>query len=357
MNHSTKTICLVAGRSGGHILPGFTLVQQALMSNTYDNVLLITTNTPLDHTIAKQAPMDIEHVALSLNNVPWRNPFRWPFFLVQCVRAFIQSFNLLRRTRPAQIISMGGYLSLPVCLAARFLRIPIAVYELNVTPGMATKWLSTFVTNLYVCFEKTQQYFPYKACTVIPYPVRFSQQDKNLSSLTARTYLNLNPTKKIILIIGGSQGSLFLNQSIKQWLALNTHVHPLVQIIHQTGAHDVASWKALYDTYEIPAIVFAYRQDLAQIYQAADLVICRAGAGTLFEVLFFNKPALVIPLETRATDHQAENARVMAHQYPALFTILYEHGIKTNNTVLFSTINKYLYTPSATPTEHAVHAS
>jgi UDP-N-acetylglucosamine--N-acetylmuramyl-(pentapeptide) pyrophosphoryl-undecaprenol N-acetylglucosamine transferase len=267
--------------------------------------------------------------------------------MTQLISTCIKALRILRMHKVEEIVSTGGYISIPVCFAARMLKIPICLYELNVIPGRASYTIASWATRVYICFTQTKSYFKNIICTQAVYPIRFNQTEKAITKEQAINALAFNHIKKTIFIAGGSQGSLFINTLIKNWLTLNPHVHSLVQIIHQTGAQDTTNWKTFYAEHEIPALVFDYKDSLAIEYMAADLIICRAGAGTLFEILFFNKPCLVIPLETRSTDHQKDNAAAMAAQHPELFSVLHESQIKKNNTVLFSAINKHLYYKTA----------
>jgi len=334
-------LCFVAGRSGGHLIPALTLAQ-----HQYDisgkKSLCITTATPLDHAIVGQYQESVEHVPLSLDNIP-RNIFKWFIFVPRFIQACIQSYRLLRARKPERIISMGGYISIPVCLMARLLCIPIDVYELNAVPGKATTILSYFSTRILVCFACAKKYFTRIECVEVPYPLRFGPAVKQVSAESIRIKLGLQPNKKTILITGGSQGSRFINTCIKQWITLNPHMHTLVQIIHQTGKAESASWKEYYAQHEIPAIVFEYQHDMAPYYQVADLIICRAGAGSLFEALFFEKHCIVIPLEISSTAHQKDNAWAMKQQYPQLVTVITEREIIHNNTALFSALHKRIY--------------
>jgi UDP-N-acetylglucosamine--N-acetylmuramyl-(pentapeptide) pyrophosphoryl-undecaprenol N-acetylglucosamine transferase len=157
----------------------------------------------------------------------------------------------------------------------------------------------------------------------------------------------MSPSKKTIFINGGSQGSVIINNCVKNWLNLNPHLYSLIQIIHQTGTADPTNWQSLYNDLEIPAHVFSYKDDLSLCYAAADVVICRAGAGTLFESLFFKKPCIIIPLEASSTSHQKDNARAISRKYPELMTMATEHEIKSDNMILFRLLNRYIYPQNA----------
>lgn len=116
-----------------------------------------------------------------------------------------------------------------------------------------------------------------------------------------------------------------------------------IQIIHQTGSSDATDWQNVYAEKNISAYVFSYMPHLEQIYSAADLIICRAGAGTLFEVKFFNKPCIVIPLETNTTTHQVDNARAIVKDHPDLFHLILQKDIEVNNDVLLEQINRLCF--------------
>lgn len=340
---TTQSIAFVAGRSGGHIIPALTLAQQIKENNPDTNVIFFTTSYPLDLAIIKKQGTPInQHIALTLGNVPFYNIFKILIFSINLCHAFFKSWRVLRATAPSKVIGMGGYISIPVCLAARFLNIPVHLYDLDAKPGKANRFLAKYADKIFICFEQARAHLPSAKCELTSYPIRFSQQSKSISQEQAQAQLGLG-NKKTIFINGGSQGSIFINMCIKEWLELNPHLHTLIQIIHQTGTHDTTDWKKLYADLEIPALTFSYRQDLEACYRACDLIITRAGAGTLFEAAFFDKPIITIPLETSSTAHQKDNARALAATYPERVTMISEQEIKKDNMVFFRNINKYVY--------------
>lgn len=339
------TIAFVAGRSGGHIIPALTIAQHLKDNNNQTQIVFFTTAHPLDQAIIKkQGGIINKHIPLKLGNVPFFNIFKIVVFIINFIRAFIRAFSLLKECKPQEVIGMGGYISLPVCLAARTLQIPVHLYDLDAKPGKATRFLAKYATKISICFEQAKEYLPAQKCHITAYPIRFDTAAKNLSKESALAQLKLSSSKKTIFINGGSQGSLFVNTCIKEWLDLNPHLHSLIQIIHQTGSLDTFDWKKHYTENDIPAIVFHYKEDLAPCYAASDVIICRAGAGSLFEALFFNKPCIAIPLETASTSHQKDNARALSHQEPLLVTMLTEQEIKSDNMILFRVLNKFIYT-------------
>ena len=335
-----QTVCFVAGKSGGHILPALTLAAHHKKTNPQDTILFFSTHSHLDTHLAGNNNNIDHYVPLTLENVPYSRLYQFPRFVWHGMRSCITSLYQLYTHKPSKIISMGGYISIPVCLAATLLRIPIELHELNAVPGKATKFLAPLATTIVVCFEQAINYFPAHKCRVAAYPHRFTKQDKQLTQADALQHIGFDNNKKTIFILGGSQGSVFINDVIKRWLAGNPDVHNTLQIIHQTGAQDTTNWHALYAGYGITAQVFTYHNDVHYYYAASDLIVCRAGAGTLWEIAFFGKRAITIPLETTTTDHQVDNARAIAQLYPELFTVLTQKEmVDVRNETTYQIIN------------------
>lgn len=334
-NHNKKsaTICYVGGRSGGHIVPALTHAHNHLVQKPDDKILFVATNTPLDGALVGAATHVHTKLYLKLPNVP-RRLFAIPSFACRFGIAFITSFRMLRKKRVARVVSMGGYVSLPVCLAARLLRIPVTLFELNVHPGRATSFLAPHVTEVAVCFELAKKSFS-RQVTCVPYPLQYRSKPTEQELIDHKRLHGLEAGKKIVLVLGGSQGSVFLNGLIGQWLDAVPSARDRVHVVHQTGANDPCDWAAWYHERGIAATVFPYSNDLALWYSCADLVVCRAGAGTLFEVAFFQKPCVIIPLVTTETAHQVDNAKAMVAQYPGQFAMLNQADIQGNPELFF----------------------
>lgn len=317
-----KTVCFVAGKSAGHILPAITLAQQLKSQNQTLQIVFISNHTALDYQAVASNPNIDKHLAINLMALPYQKFWLLPKFTWQLIRAFLQTYQIFKTNRPSQVISTGGLIAIPVCLVARALKIPITIYELNVTPGKATKFLAKFASELKICFKKTAALLPGIKCTLSAYPSRFSQLDYNLSKLAALNLVQTkNPdftaSKQTILILGGSQGSVFINQTIAKFIEqLATQPSNLnLQIIHQTGHNDQTNWPEFYFKHQIPAIVFSYESALMPYYQLADLIICRSGAGTLAEIVPLKTSCITIPLQTDYTSHQLENALELAQEH------------------------------------------
>jgi len=336
-------IGFVAGRSGGHILPALTLAQQYKEKYPETKIIFFSTNTKLDRSLLDKQKIVDHRIHISLGNFPYKKIYKYPLFLWQLNIAFLRSFYYLVRYRPDNIIALGGYISIPICIVAWLLKIPRELFELNVIPGKATCFLAPIIPHIAVCFDQTKKHLSEDKCYTTTYPVHFCTNAKTISKKDALAALTFLSMRKTIMILGGSQGSAFINHIAKEWVNENPEYQKKIQIIHQTGLlHDKYELEEFYANYSIPALVFDYYDELEYCYQAADLIICRSGAGTLFEVNFFKKPCITIPLETTITSHQYYNAKAMESNSPSFFTVIQQKELKATRQLLNKAIAHHL---------------
>lgn len=337
-----STLCVVAGHSSGHILPALTLGIQWLQARPQGSCIFFSTTKQLDKKILSHSEVPITHIPLNFESISLKKVWKLPRWFLSGIRSCIHSYRVLAQHNIEKVITTGGYIAVPVCIAAKLLGIPIELYELNAVPGKTIRFLSYISQTIYVCFTTTQRYFNNQNCVVISYPLQPALKVKPIKPQEARSNFGLHPTYTTILILGGSQGSLFINNVIKKWLfeAATTYAH--IQIIHQTGNRDTTDWYALYKKYTIPAFVISYYDNMHQLYSAADIVVCRSGAGSLFEVAYFKKTCITIPLETQAGNHQIMNALAMRQQYPKRMEILRQHALVHDVSLFTQAINTAL---------------
>ena len=308
-------LCLAAGRSGGHILPAIQLAKKWLQQHPSGRVAAYCSHKKLDAKIYAQQSIVSKIYPIKLVPFSLRKFWLLPLLALQTCYHTVKTVVRFMRNRPAEVISTGGIEALPVCIAARILRIPITLYELNVEPGKAIKFLAPLATTIHMVFNETQKYFSgyTNKCFKAAYPMRFAK--KQVLPTQGEDSL-----KKTLFILGGSQGSLFLNTLTQKLVTSNKSFGKIFEIIHQVGARDISKWKQFYTQHGVQATVFDFSSTIEKHYTAADVVISRAGAGTLFELLFFEKRSIIIPLRTASTHHQMANAAAMADEHPALFT-------------------------------------
>ncbi len=362
-NKQKPILCLIAGSSGGHIIPALVLAEKWFKENPSGEVIFFGSNKAIDKVIITSFKFLKKKHCLNLINFPGKKFWLIPIFLFQFSVVFIRFFICFARLRPKSILSTGGYLAIPACIAAKFFRIPIELYELNVLPGRAANFLFPFVDKIFITFEKCKGYLKDKAakkCFLSSYPLRFNESDKvfdksklitfinqklksllkcsNIKTITklgcenleTEAFVPFDLKRKTIFILGGSQGAIFINSLFKKWITSYPEAHQSLQVIHQVGINDKTDWSSFYLNLKIPAFTFSFYNDLKNFYLLADLVICRAGAGTLFELEFFKKKSLIIPHKLDLATHQLLNAKEMVTKNPHLFTLHEQSSLNPN---------------------------
>ena len=242
------------------------------------------------------------------------------FDLVKIPLGVIQAFLFLVSVRPNIIFSKGGFGSLPAVIAGWTLGIPVFLHESDAVPGLSNKILSRFARKIFVSFPKTEYFKPSK--TILSgNPVREELLLDFRKKEAAKKHFNLKEVNPVILILGGSQGSYRINKKILEVLP---EILKNFSIIHQCGKENFKKMKERIN-WEKEDIKRAYRlfgfleeEDLSWAYLACDLVVSRAGSGSIFEIAAFSKPAILIPLPESAQNHQLKNALSFAKNGAAL---------------------------------------
>jgi UDP-N-acetylglucosamine--N-acetylmuramyl-(pentapeptide) pyrophosphoryl-undecaprenol N-acetylglucosamine transferase len=354
-----KYLFVVAAGSGGHILPALCLAQQWKQENPDGTIVLFTGNGELEKKIVKKHANIQLVFNWGLTKFSRKNAWKLPWLLLQMLMIFFKSCFYSLWYRPEKVITTGGILAIPLCIAAWLTRKPVDVYELNVLPGKAVKALFPFARKLYIAFPQTKAYCHWgkikfdKKCQETSFPLRFTPKDKDLDKATIISRINVllqqrhlenkfNASRKTLFILGGSQGSVLLNNLIKGFVLHQISLKDQMQIIHQTGAFEETGWESWYTNHNLPALTFSYDEHINQFYILADVIVCRAGAGTMFEIAFFGKRCIVIPLVAATTDHQIYNAQAMAEQHPTLFTVLSQEEVAKNPEKFYKILNNSL---------------
>jgi UDP-N-acetylglucosamine--N-acetylmuramyl-(pentapeptide) pyrophosphoryl-undecaprenol N-acetylglucosamine transferase len=220
------------------------------------------------------------------------------------------SLALVRRRRPRAVLSVGGYAAGPVSLAAAALLIPVCILEPNSITGLANKWLAPFCARAYVAFEEAARDFaPAKVRRFgVPLRAEFSPSPYEPSA-SAR-----------LLVLGGSQGARAINDRMPDVAKRLVAKTPSLEIVHQTGAEEVARVEAGYERVGFErARVLPFIEDVQREIASADIVVSRAGAVTLAEICAVGRASVLVPFPHAADDHQATNARAVADAGAAVF--------------------------------------
>jgi UDP-N-acetylglucosamine--N-acetylmuramyl-(pentapeptide) pyrophosphoryl-undecaprenol N-acetylglucosamine transferase len=306
-------ILFAGGGTGGHVFPAIYMADY-FKTQWGANCLFIGTKKGIENVKVAQAGFPVKHIWISglrrgfyLSNILF--PFRLLISLIQARRE-------LRLFQPDVVIGTGGYVAGPVLYQAAKLKIPTAIQEQNSYPGITTRLLAKKVDMIFIAYEEAQKYLNTdKPCMVVGNPVKMSitRADKN----EARSFFGLKPGRKTVLIIGGSQGSLNINNAIDKLLQSGTMNN--LQIIWQTGEHHFDLFATKYKNFKnngLRIMPFIDRMDFA--YSTSDFAICRAGAMTLTELSVAGLPAILVPYPHAAAQHQLKNAQMIAQLGGAL---------------------------------------
>jgi len=329
MNEHPLKIIVACGGTGGHVFPGLATAQ-VLRSQGHavtvwfsGRAIENSTHHAWDGPIFKTGARPLAP----------RTILALPGALLRCWRE-------LRRTRPNVLLAMGSYASLPPALAASLRRVPIVLHEANAVPGQAVDFLSRFAAITAVSFESTRTDLPERKTVCTGLPIR--------AGLTGQPPLpgyEPRPNTFTVLITGGSQGAHWVNEISCSALSRLARELPGLRVIHQSGTVDAAWLRGLYATAKVQADVQPFIRDMGRAYASADLVICRAGASTCFELCACGTPAFLIPLPTAVRDHQRLNAAAMVADGGALM------GLQHSLTV--DLLTDTLRTLAANPTRRA----
>ena len=294
----TPIILIAAGGTGGHIFPALAIADELLRGGA-------------DVQWLGSGGMECEHVrerGLPLHIVSFKAP-RGVVGMMRLVQAVWRAGGVLRRVRPAAVLGMGGYASLPGGLAAWLLRVPLLIHEQNAVAGRANALLSRLAGQLLTGFPDV-----FGRGFRIGNPVRrefLSVAEEAPSDVAVASQA---PPRRL-LILGGSQGARALNETVPAGLAqlAEQAKADVFSVLHQCGGGNAAAVESAYRNAGVGgATVREFIQDVAAAMRAADLIICRAGAATLAEIAVVGRAAVLVPYPYAAADHQTANARVFA---------------------------------------------
>ena len=203
-----------------------------------------------------------------------------------------EAMSILRKFRPDIVLGVGGYASGPALMAAYLLGIKRAIQEQNVVPGMTNRILKRFSRKIFVSFEETRNFFPERKTIVTGNPIR--KEFLNVLSAQREGRRHKEKGKFILFIFGGSAGAHRINGAMIESLDLLAEIQSSLRVIHQTGREDFEFVSKGYQQKGFEAVVKPFFEDMAVHYEESDLVISRAGAGTISELAVCGKPAILV---------------------------------------------------------------
>lgn len=310
----TLRILLTGGGTGGHIYPLIAVNEELRKIAKEKNIDLDIRyfGVPNDYRSA----LEKEGIAVSKIIGAKRRRYFDPRNLIDFLKFFFSIFQLLGKIfffMPNVVFSKGGPGALAVVIVARFYRIPVIIHESDSTPGLTNQISAHFAERIAISFPSAAEYFSDKIASV-GNPIRVSLVENQGDSSTAKQMLGFIKTKPLILFINGSQGATRINDFILD------NIKDLVgsfQILQQTGAAnfinvkremEIATANLTNEEKMSYKIVPYFDNNLKDAYTAADVIVSRAGSGSIFEIAAFKKPSILIPLPEAASDHQLKNA-------------------------------------------------
>ncbi|MDK2835882.1 MAG: UDP-N-acetylglucosamine--N-acetylmuramyl-(pentapeptide) pyrophosphoryl-undecaprenol [Thermosediminibacterales bacterium] len=306
-------VMFAGGGTGGHIYPA-TAIANFLKDKLNDvEILFVGTEKGLESHLVPKEGFKLKTITVR----GFKRNISLDLFISvkEMFQGTWQARNILRDFKPDIVIGTGGYVCGPVVFSAAVMGIPTLIHEQNVVPGITNRILSRFVDGIAVSFEESVKYFPQnKNIKVTGNPIRHlilkSDKYKALSNF------RLSPTKKTVLVFGGSRGARVINNAMVGFIIKNSEKTGL-QIIHITGRDEYEHFMKQLAMSGIELkeygniIIKPYIYNMQDALAAADLVVSRAGAVTIAEITALGKPSILIPLRIAANNHQEYNARTL----------------------------------------------
>ena len=310
-------IIFTGGGSGGHFYPLIAVARS--LRDMADSQKILN----LDMIYASDEPYDakvLQEESIRFLKVPAGKIRRYfsvknlfdPFKIFFGV---IKAIWILYLNYPDVIFAKGGYASFPTLYAAKLLKVPVIIHETDSIPGKVTLWASKFAKKVAISFPEAAKFFPKEKTALIGNPVRREVTMGNIDE--AIQLFSLETNFPVVLVLGGSQGAQKLNQLTIDVLA---ELLSFSQVIHQAGPKNIeaARMRANLVLEKNPhksrhhMEAFLDEEKMRSAYKAANIVIARAGGGSIFEIAAWGVPAILVPLPTSAQDHQRENAYAYA---------------------------------------------
>jgi UDP-N-acetylglucosamine--N-acetylmuramyl-(pentapeptide) pyrophosphoryl-undecaprenol N-acetylglucosamine transferase len=291
-----RSVIISGGGTGGHLFPALAIGRKLRAGDPELRLTFIGGRRSLEQELMDQhgahfIPLNIE----GLRGRGWKSLKA----LALLPFAFVKALAVLVRLKPDLVVGVGGYSSGPVVLLASLLKIPTLILEQNLTPGFTNRRLTRWADKAVVAFENSLPFFKGKG-VFLGNPVREEFYAIRPKPRTAEL---------VLLVFGGSQGSRILNQTVTAALRYLEPAKDGLKIFHQTGKADFEWVRSSYLRSAFPtALISPFFADMAAYFAQADLIICRAGATTIAELVVAQKAAILVPFARAAEDHQAKNA-------------------------------------------------
>ncbi|MDH3974723.1 MAG: undecaprenyldiphospho-muramoylpentapeptide beta-N-acetylglucosaminyltransferase [Deltaproteobacteria bacterium] len=303
---------IAGGGTGGHLFPAIAVAEEMKRRSSENDILFVGTARGIEGKVLPEEGWPLRFVAAE--GVKGRGLVAKMRALLKTFYGTLQSLTIIRSFRPAIILGVGGYASAPVMLAGRIAGIRTAIHEQNAMPGLTNRLLGKMAGKIFLSYAESERFFPGSRVVVTGNPVRKAVLDafKEEGKVHEKERFTL-------LVFGGSRGAKRINEALSKAVKDKKLAHLKgLRIIHQTGHEDLEMVKKAYNEGEMEARIEPFIKDMGRAYKEADLVLCRAGATTITELLAAGKASILVPYPHAADDHQRVNAQAIVNKGAAI---------------------------------------
>ena len=313
---SELRVIISGGGTGGHIFPAVSIANAVKALRPDAKILFVGALGRMEMQRVPAAGYEI--IGLPIQGFDRKNLLKNFKVLYKIWKSQRMAKKIIKDFRPQVAVGVGGYASGPTLNMAAAKGIPCLLQEQNSYAGVTNKLLAKKAAKICVAYEGMERFFPAKKIMMTGNPVRQQLLDTTISHEDAVRSFGFAPTKKVVLIVGGSLGARTLNESVLQHLDQIRKSD--VQFIWQTGKFYSAEISERLKGQDIPNLtVTDFISDMGVAYKAADLVVSRAGAGSISEFCLLGKPVILVPSPNVAEDHQTKNAMALVNKAAALY--------------------------------------
>jgi UDP-N-acetylglucosamine--N-acetylmuramyl-(pentapeptide) pyrophosphoryl-undecaprenol N-acetylglucosamine transferase len=299
------------GGTGGHIYPAIAIANELKRRFPKAEFLFVGAKDRMEMEKIPQAGYRIE--GLWITGIQRKLSFKNLMFPFKLISSLIKAGNIVKRVKPHAVIGTGGFASGPLLRIASGRGIPCVLQEQNSYAGITNKLLKDRVQKICVAYDGMERFFPADKIVKTGNPVRADLVLLTVNKKDALDFFELNPTKKTVLVLGGSLGARRINSLVSEKLAFFQDLG--VQVLWQCGKGYIEEYKGYANE---TVKVHSYLNDMDKAYVAADIIISRAGAGSVSELCIVGKPTFFIPSPNVAEDHQTKNAQSLENQSAAI---------------------------------------
>lgn len=304
-------IIIAAGGTGGHIFPGLAVARVLRMRDPAVKILFVVSKKGIEAKLVMKEGFQFREI--TTKGLKGGSATAKLKSIILLLASFVQSSGIIFSFKPDIVLGLGSYASGAISLGAKLIGAKLIVHEQNVIPGLTNTILAKVADGVAVSFEETLKYFKPGKAVLTGNPVR-----EQIELIGEPGEKGIWGDKLTVLVFGGSQGARSINKAVTEGLDFMLDLKGKVRFVHQTGPGQEEQVSREYEKRGYEALVLPFIEDMARMYSQADIVLCRAGATTVAELMAAGRPAILIPYPYAANNHQLENAVALSSQGAAV---------------------------------------